>query len=174
MCLHPIGVSDAEVHTWRESMPQLEQFIVLDDAGMYVMLVILVVVVAFGILNTILMAVLERQREFGVVLALGLRPAAIFRIVYLESLMLAVVGLAIGLSIALPLILYFQANPVPLTGEAADAMELFGIEPQMTWKLKPLNPLGSIATILGVAILAALYPAIKASRGRPVDALRSL
>ena len=47
-------------------------------------------------------------------------------------------------------------------------------EPQMTWKLKPLNPLGSIATILGVALLAALYPAIKASRGRPVDALRSL
>ena len=126
------------------------------------------------ILNTLLMAVLERKRELGVVLALGLRPRRIFRIVYLESLVLALVGLVIGLAIALPLILYFQANPIPLTGEAAGAMELFGIEPQMTWKLKPLNPLGSIATILIVAVLAALYPAIKASRGRPVDALRSL
>jgi ABC-type lipoprotein release transport system permease subunit len=165
---------DAEVHTWRESMPELEQFIVLDDAGMYIMLAILVVVVAFGILNTILMAVLERKREFGVVLALGLRPGAIFRIVYLESLMLALVGLGIGLAVALPLILWLQANPVPLTGDMAGAAELFGIEPMITWKLKPLNPLGSIATILGVAVLAALYPAVKASRGRPVDALRSL
>jgi ABC-type lipoprotein release transport system permease subunit len=53
-------------------------------------------------------------------------------------------------------------------------MELFGFEPLMTWKLKPLNPIGSAITILGVAVAAALYPAVKASRGRPVDVLRSL
>jgi len=164
----------AEVHTWRESMPELEQFILLDDAGMYVTLAILVVVVGFGILNTILMAVLERKREFGVVLALGLRPRSIFTIVYLESMMLALVGLAIGLAIALPLILYFESHPIALTGDAVEAMELFGFEPLVTWKLKPLNPLGSIATILAVALVAALYPAAKASRARPVEALRGL
>jgi ABC-type lipoprotein release transport system permease subunit len=164
----------AEVHTWREEMPELEQLIFLDDAGMYIMLAILVVVVGFGILNTILMAVLERRREFGVVKALGLRPGAIFRVVYLESMMLALVGLGIGLALAFPLVLYFQANPITLTGNAVEAMELFGIEPQATWKLKPLNPLGSVLTILVVALVAALYPALKASRGRPVDALRSL
>jgi len=48
------------------------------------------------------------------------------------------------------------------------------MEPLMTWKLKPLNPIGSTLTILGVAVVAAFYPAVKASRGRPVDALRSL
>jgi len=138
------------------------------------MLAILVVVVGFGILNTILMAVLERRREFGVVKALGLRPGAIFRVVYLESMMLALVGLGIGLALAFPLVLYFQANPITLTGNAVEAMELFGIEPQATWKLKPLNPVGSVLTILVVALVAALYPALKASRGRPVDALRSL
>jgi ABC-type lipoprotein release transport system permease subunit len=164
----------AEVHSWRESMPELEQFILLDDAGMYVTLAILVVVVGFGILNTILMAVLERKREFGVVLALGLRPRAVFTIVYLESMMLALVGLAIGLAIALPMILVFESHPIALTGDAVEAMEVFGFEPLITWKLKPLNPLGSIATILCVAILAALYPATKASRGRPVEALRGL
>jgi ABC-type lipoprotein release transport system permease subunit len=169
-----VGERPAEVHTWRESMPELEQLILLDDAGMYVMLAVLVVVVGFGILNTILMAVLERKREFGVVLALGLKPRAIFTIVYLESLLLALVGLVIGLAIALPLILYLQAHPIALAGDAVEAMELFGIEPQATWKLKPLNPLGSVLTILGVAIVAALYPAAKASRARPVEALRSL
>jgi ABC-type lipoprotein release transport system permease subunit len=163
-----------EVHTWSERMPELVQIIFLDDAGMYILLVILVIVVGFGIFNTILMAVLERKREFGVLLALGLGPSTVFRIVYLESLLLAAVGLAIGLAAALPLVLYFQAHPIELTGEAAGAMELFGFEPLMTWKLKPLNPIGSAITILGVAIAAALYPAVKASRGRPVDVLRSL
>jgi putative ABC transport system permease protein len=169
------GDPPAEVHTWRESMPELVQFILLDDAGMYIMLVILVVVVAFGILNTILMAVLERQREFGVLLALGLRPAAVFRIVYSESLMLAATGLVIGFALSIPLVLWFQAHPVHLSGEDMQAaFELFGAEPVLTWKLKPLNPIGSVATILGVAIVAALHPALKASRGRPVDVLRGL
>ena len=167
--------ADAEVHLWSAVMPELEQFILLDDAGMYVMLVILVMVVAFGILNTIQMAVLERRREFGVLLALGLRPLAVFRIVYLESLMLACIGLGVGLAIGIPLALWFQAHPVPLTGEEMQAaFDLFGAEPVMTWKLKPWNPLGSMITILGVAIVAAFYPALRASRGRPVDVLRSL
>jgi ABC-type lipoprotein release transport system permease subunit len=169
------GDPPADVHTWSESMPELVQFILLDDAGMYIMLVILVVVVAFGLLNTILMAVLERQREFGVLLALGLRPAAVFRIVYFESLMLAATGLVIGFALSIPLVLWFQAHPVQLSGDDMQAaFELFGAEPVLTWKLKPLNPIGSVATILGVAIVAALHPALKASRGRPVDVLRGL
>jgi ABC-type lipoprotein release transport system permease subunit len=168
------GGSAVEVHTWKEVIPELEQFIFLDDAGMYIMLVILVIVVGFGILNTILMAVLERKRELGVLLALGLRPGAIFRVVYLESLILAAVGLAIGLVLAFPIVLWFQAHPIPITGEMASATEWVGMDPVVTFKLKPLNPIGSAITILGVAALAALYPAIKASRARPVDALRSL
>jgi putative ABC transport system permease protein len=165
---------NAEVHTWEQVIPELQQFIFLDDAGMYMLLVILIVVVGFGILNTILMAILERRRELGVVLALGLPPGAMFRLVYLESMFLAGIGLALGLAGGVVLVLHFVAHPVHLTGTAAGALELWGIEPVLTWKLKPLNPIGSTITILGVAALAALYPALKASRARPVDALRSV
>jgi putative ABC transport system permease protein len=164
-----------EVHPWYELLPELEQMILLDDAQMYITLVILVIVVAFGILNTILMSVLERRRELGVMLALGLRPAALYRLVFIESLMLAGVGLAIGLALAIPVVLVLQANPIPIeSAEMAAAIELFGFEPVMVWKLKPLNPLGSSLAIFGVAILAALYPAWKASRSRPADALRAV
>jgi ABC-type lipoprotein release transport system permease subunit len=163
-----------EVHSWREIMPELDQLILLDDAGMYVLLMVLVAVVAFGILNTILMSVLERRRELGVLLALGLRPAAIFRLVYLESAMLAALGLAIGLVVGVSLVLYFEAHPIELGGRAAEAMRLFGAEPFYTWKLKPGNPIGSALTILAVAALAVLSPAWKASPARPVDALRGL
>jgi len=163
-----------EINTWDQIMPELVQFILLDDAGMYITVFIVVVVVGFGILNTVLMAVLERRKEFGVVLALGLRPAAVFRTVYFESVMLAGVGLVIGLAVGLPMLLYFQAHPIELTGGMTEVMELFGSEPVMTFKLKPLNPIGSTITIFALAIVAAFYPAVKASRGRPVDVLRSL
>jgi putative ABC transport system permease protein len=164
----------AEVHTWEEVIPELQQFIFLDDAGMYMLLVILIIVVGFGILNTILMAVLERRRELGVVLALGLRPGAMFRLVYLESMFLTAFGLILGLAAGIPLVLHFVAHPVHLSGAAAGALEVWGIEPVLTWKLKPLNPIGSTITILGVAAVAALYPALKASWSRPVEALRSI
>jgi ABC-type lipoprotein release transport system permease subunit len=163
-----------DVATWDELMPELVQFILLDDAGMYVLLVILVVVVGFGILNTILMAILERTREFGVVMALGLGRSAIFRLVYLESLYLAGVGLLLGFALSIPIVLYFEANPIPLVGGVAEVSELIGFDPVITFKLRPLNPIGSTLTIMGVAIMAAIYPAVKASRSRPVDALRSV
>ena len=148
----------------------------LDKAGMYLMLAILVIVVAFGIFNTILMAVLERKKEFGVVLALGLRPRAIFRTVYLESILLAGVGLVIGLAIAIPGVLYVQANPIPLgdSEEMTAAFEMIGAEPFITAVLEAQNPLYSALAILTVALIAAFYPALRASRGRPVDVLRSL
>ncbi len=154
--------------------PELVQFIFIDDAGMYIMLVILVIVVGFGILNTILMAILERTRELGVVLALGLRPAALFRMVYIESLMLAGVGLLVGLALSIPLLAWLHGVEFPISGSLGNSTELWGMEPVLTFKLKPLNPIGSTITILVVAAIAALYPAVKASRSRPVDALRSL
>jgi len=163
------------VHTWNEVLPELEQLILLDDSQMYITLAILVIVVAFGILNTILMAVLERARELGVLLALGFRPGAIFRLIFFESLMLAGVGLLIGLALAIPAVFWFEAHPIWLESESMTAMvEMFGMEPVMTWKFKITNPIWSSVTIFLVASLAALYPAWKASRARPVDALRAV
>lgn len=164
-----------EINPWNRIMPDLEQFIWLDDAGMYIMLMILVVVVGFGILNTILMSVLERQRELGVLLALGLPPGAIFRTIYAESLLLAGLGLGIGLLLVLPAVYWLAANPIPLGGsDMAMMSELIGIEPVLDFELRRRTLPGAGLLIFGVAALASLYPAVKASRARPVDALRSI
>jgi putative ABC transport system permease protein len=169
----PLG-AELELQDYEEMMPGLVQLILIDDAGMYIMLAILIVVVGFGILNTILMAILERTRELGVILALGLKPIALFRMVYLESMMLAGVGLAVGLAIALPPLAWLNGVEFPLGGDLAKATEIWGMEPVLVFKLLPSNPIYSTLTVIIVAILAALYPALKASRARPVDALRSL
>lgn len=164
-----------EVYTWDELMPELANLVFLDDAGMYLMLVILVIVVGFGILNTILMAILERQNELGMMMALGLRARSVFRLVYWESILMASIGLVIGLALSLPLVVYLSGAPIPLGGKEMQAMtELFGMEAVAVFKLTPQNPIGSALTILVVGALAALYPARKASRSRPIDALRTL
>lgn len=162
-----------EVLAWPDLVPDIVQLVVLDDIGNYLTLSILIVVVAFGLLNTILMSVFERVREFGVMRALGVRPRSIFALVMVESLLLSTLGIAIGLAIGVPFTLWLESHPLLLTGESAQAsMELFGIEPLIVWRLTANHLVGVPLLLTGVALLAALPPAVRASRGRPVDALR--
>ena len=155
-------------------MPELEQFVALDRGGMVLQLMILVVVVGFGILNTILMSVLERTRELGVMRALGLSSGAVSRLVYLESIAVSTVGLAIGLALAAPCALYFERNPIRLSGDFEVMTEMLGMEPLIVFDFMA-SQLAYVSLMIGVlALLAAAYPAFKAGRARPVDALRSL
>jgi len=169
-----VGGRPLAIRTWREMMPDLDQLLTLDSGSLAMMVVILVVVVGFGILNTILMAVLERTRELGVMLAVGLHPGKVFRMVFIESFALAAIGLVIGLGLAIPVCLYFEAHPIDLSGQVAGAYEFFGLEPLLVFNLGVENVLYSSLTTIAVALLAGFYPALKASHGDPVTALRSL
>ena len=161
-----------DVMAWPELLPDLHQLIILDDLGAYLTLSILTIVVAFGLLNTILMSVLERVREFGVMRAMGARPSRVFGLVMIESVLISSVGLAVGFAIGVPLTLWLEQNPIPMSGDAIAAMEIFGIEALIVFRMAP-EQLGLMASVLlAVALIAALPPAIKAARGRPVDALR--
>ncbi|MCP4005726.1 MAG: ABC transporter permease [bacterium] len=181
----PIAVQLAEIFpdesfellSWEELIPDVIQFMVLDDLGAYLTTGVLIIVVGFGLLNTILMSVFERVREFGVLRALGLRPSAVFKLVMIESLLLSLLGIAIGLALVIPLVLYLEQAPIPgeamgMSQDTIDAMELFNIDAVIVFKLTMRQVIVVPLILVFVAILAALPPAIKASRGRPVDALR--
>jgi ABC-type lipoprotein release transport system permease subunit len=96
--LEPLGY---EVFPWQEVMPALSEMIDLDNVFMYVILVIVLVVVSLGILNTMLMSIMERTREFGVMMALGTKPKHMVGLVMLESLLLGVIGSVMGVTIVL-------------------------------------------------------------------------
>lgn len=165
--------SDYEVVAWQELLPDLRQLILLDDAGNRIMLAILILVAGFGLLNTVLMSVFERVREFGVMRAIGARPRTLFAVVLAEAAMLGLIGVLLGVAVGVPLVLWFSGNPIVLTGDYAKAMEVWNIAPVIVFDLEKKNLFGTPAVMLIVALLAAIPAAIRASRGQPVDVMRA-
>jgi ABC-type lipoprotein release transport system permease subunit len=162
-----------EVLGWAELVPDLVQFQRLNDVGDWLQNGLLFIVVAFGLLNTVLMSVLERVREFGVLRALGLRPRAVFALVVLESLLLSLLGIALGFALGIPLELWLAQHPISVVSpEMRGSFEVFGLEPRISFALSRSQLVGLPLALLGIGALASIFPAIRASRGRPVDALR--
>ncbi|MFI5316924.1 MAG: ABC transporter permease, partial [Myxococcota bacterium] len=104
-----------EVLAWPELVHDLVQFMEMNDVGDWLQNGLFLIVVAFGLLNTVLMSVFERVREFGVLRALGMRPRSVFGLVLLESLLLSLLGIALGFAIGVPLVVWLGGHPIPIT-----------------------------------------------------------
>ncbi len=155
---------------WNQIMPGLLQSIKVDLVSGLIFYVALIFVVAFSILNTFLMAFLERTREFGVMMAIGTPPGRLGRLLLLESLALTGVGIAAGIVLGSAVTLYFQAHGIDISG-ANELLERFGITGRMYPKLSVLSALTGPLLVLVITGLAAIYPALKIRRLKPVEAL---
>ena len=122
------------VQSWDALIPGLKQSIQLDKLSAYVMYFFLLIVVAFSIANTFLMAVLERTREFGILRAIGTTPRRLSRLLFLETALLGAVGIAAGLLLGLPLTLLVEHVGIPM-GEAGAILEEYGMPERMYPKL---------------------------------------
>lgn len=157
---------------WNALEPGLRQAITSDMASAWFTYVVLIVLVAFSVLNTQLMSVLERTREFGVMLALGMRPGQLARLVGMETLLMAFLGLALGVALGWLLSSYLSE-----VGFAYPGMEELGARFNMPGRMYPeVSPLsllwGPSVVMLG-ALLAAIYPAMRLFRLAPVQAMRA-
>lgn len=163
-----------EVMGWDELMPELVQFIVMDDVGAYIFDFILFMVVAFGILNTIQMSVFERTREFGVMLSIGTSPGQVVGMVLCESFMISVLGVILGLSLGTGLGHYFKIHPLDYSSFSKE-MAVWGISTTMfPADVTLLNVSVTSAVTLALSLLFSLFPARRASRLNPVEAIRHL
>ena len=168
--------ADAAVLTWKKSQPDLAGVIAFDKAGNYVSQFLVVLLIAVGILNTMLMSVLERTREFGVMMAVGMSPRVLFRLVMVESFWLAIVGLLLGIIITAPWYYFLYQTGIDFSGAFGNDFSYGGVLVDPVFKARLFKE--SIMAILGgvfaLALLAGLYPAWRAGRVPPVESLKTI
>jgi len=165
--------ADLVVLDWNTLVPGLRQMIQADKINGWFMYFCLILIVTFSILNTFLMAVLERTREFGVMLALGTKPLFIGKLVMLESCLLTLVGLAIGLLLGTAITLYYYVYGFTYPGMAELGAE-FGLTDSVTPQLSVLAFTLGPTAILVFTLIASLYPAFRIRLLKPVDAMKSV
>ena len=163
---------DLVVHDWDRLQPGLKQAIQADMGSSFFMYAILAVLVAFSVLNTQLMSVLERTREFGIVMSLGLKPGRLGRLVMLETALMGFMGIVLGAIAGASLTFWFSVNGLMIPGmdEMNAQFNLPGrMYPQVTW----LSLLAGPMVVFVFTLLAAIYPAVRLRWLHPVEAMRA-
>jgi ABC-type lipoprotein release transport system permease subunit len=155
---------------WMQLLPGLIQAIQMDLVSGFIFYVILIVVVAFSILNTFLMAIFERTREFGVLMAMGTTPGRLTKILLIESASMTMVGIAIGIIGGILVTWYFQIHGI-LISSASELLRQYGLPERMFPQLSLLSVLTGPTVVLIITLLTALYPALKVVRISPVKAM---
>jgi len=171
-----LGEDNYEVMEWQEMMPELVEAREVDTAGNYIVLMVLYVIIGFGIFGTILMMTKEREYEFGVLTSIGMNRFKLFSSVYLEIILLGLLGAALGILVSFPLVYYFSVNPLDLSnmGEgAAEAYEKFGFEPVFPAALDWRIFFGQAVIVFIITSILAIYPLFKIMWLEPVQAMRA-
>jgi ABC-type lipoprotein release transport system permease subunit len=153
-----VDTSVCEVLSWKVTMADLLKQADSDAAFSEIVLAVLYLIVGFGILGTVIMMTTERRREFGMMVALGMRKGRLAWSVALELLCLTGIGLSAGLGVSLPVVLWFHYYPIPLGGELAGAMGAYGMEPVIPLDASPGLFAGQALVVLLITSLTVLYP----------------
>jgi ABC-type lipoprotein release transport system permease subunit len=162
-----------EVMGWEIMNKELLQMIESDNAGGIIMIAILYVVIAFGIFGTVLMMTNERIREFSVMISLGMQKTKLSLVVILELFFMTAIGVIAGISVSLPIMIYYFYNPIRMTGESLEAMKDFNFEPIFPMSLEPQLFMTQAIAISIISLIAMSYPTIKIMRLNVINGLRS-
>jgi putative ABC transport system permease protein len=162
-----------EVLPWQEFARAFYSAMRSDEKGSQVTLLVLFIIVAIGVLNTALMSVLERRREYGVLKALGTRPRQVFGLILLEINLLALMSILLGFSLSLPLNFYLSQHQFPISTWISEPITYGGMQYlSFTSEVNARSFIVPAVTVLVSAFLVSLIPAIKASRTEPARSIR--
>lgn len=159
-----------DVMLWGEMLKELVQSIQSDNVSGIVMLGILYMIVGFGLLGTVLMMTMERRREMAVMISVGLQRSRLAIILVVESIILAVLGVLVGILISYPFIYYLYLHPIPLKDELAEMMAQYNLEPVIPFSMEYSIFYNQALVIFILAVLIALYPLITAFRLKLIQA----
>jgi ABC-type lipoprotein release transport system permease subunit len=171
-----LDMENYEVMDWKEMIPDLVEARELDRAGNLLVLYVLYLIIAFGILGTILMMTKEREYEFGILIAIGMQRLKLAASVWLEILFIGIMGALAGIIVSLPLVYYFHVNPIDLSVMGEDAVatyEKFGMEPILPAAFDLNIFLAQAWVIFLIVTVLAFYPLFKIRKLKPVEAMRN-
>lgn len=161
---------ELDVATWQQLNPLSAFMFEIVDVVIFIWLCIVLLTLVFGLLNSLLTAVLERKREIGIVRAVGLRSSMVLFQIMLESVLLMVIGIVIGLLAAF-LFLYWLREGIDLSMFAA-GVELMNLSPKIVPTLQVSDVLLVVGTSLSLAVFASLLPAYRSTQINPIEAIR--
>ncbi len=156
---------------WGELMPEMKQSIEFDNAGGIVYLAILLIIVAFGILNTLTMSITERFKEFGVMIALGTQQIKLVIIVFFETIFISLIGTLAGMIVGFLANYYVMLNPIKFGGEYAKMYKEIGWEPAMYSTVQPDIFINTAISIFLIVLVVYTIPAFKL---RKLEALKGI
>jgi putative ABC transport system permease protein len=163
---------DLRVLLWKEVIPELTQLVEFDNVSGIFFLGILIVIVAFGILNTILMSITERFREFGVELAIGMPQISLVKLVYLETLVITILGLVLGNIIGYGINYYIVQHPIIFGGQLTQVYEEYGFLPRLESTLA-FNIFFNVSlSVIIISFISSIYPAYKVYKLEPLKGIR--
>ena len=160
-----------EVLNWQELSPEMSYMTESMDLYMYIFIIIILLALLFGIINTMLMVVMERTKEIGMLMAIGMRKGRIFRMIVVESILLSLVGGILGIIAGAAVATFRSNHPIDLSMWAA-GYEALGYDAFVYLDLQPDLLINVTIMVIITGVVAALYPAYKALRNDPADALR--
>jgi putative ABC transport system permease protein len=164
-------IGDNEVLNWRELSPEMSYLTETMETFMYIFVAIVLLALLFGIINTMLMVVLERVKELGMLMAIGMNKLRIFRMIVLETVLLSLSGGVVGIIVGWLISKYFETHALDLSLWSLGYRSL-GYDPFVYLKIEPQHLIDTTIMVIITGIVAALYPAYKALKNDPADALR--
>ena len=171
--LQPQFSGDTKVEYWGEVSPDLAYADEMMGQTLYIFMGIIMIALLFGIVNTMLMAVLERKRELGMLMSIGMNKVKIFLMIVTETIMLAIVGGPLGILLAYLSVYYFGKTGIDIS-IVGEGMKSFGMDTMLYPTIENQYYPQIAVMVIITAIIAAIFPARKALKLKPAEAVRSL
>lgn len=162
------------VRPWQDVLPGVNQMIVIFRRSYWILYLLVYLLAAAGILNTQRMSALERRREFGVMMAIGMRPRRMFRTLVVESGVVGLLGALMGAAGGAALSWYHQVNGLDMslfTDQAAFSYMGVAFTERIYFVLTPEIVVEPVLVMLGVALLSGLWPAVRSARIDPAPTI---
>lgn len=164
--------NDYEIKPWHEIMPDIKQHMETDQENSRIFMAILYLLVAMGIFGTMLMMLVERSYELGMLLAIGMQKSTLIFLLVMESVFTVMAGCLMGLLCSVIPVIYFNRNPIKFTGEMGRSWERFGFEAIIPASTNADHFFSQGAVVFGIGLLLSVYPAWKILRMDPVTSMK--